>query len=80
MIFLLTVALFAFSALSFAQDYKVKKVGKSFSHPWGISVFDKNEVLITERGGVLFKVNINNGSSIKISNLPYTFIHEYLNN
>ena len=73
MIFLLTVALFAFSAPSFTQDYKVKKVGKAFSHPWGISVFDKNEVLITERGGNLFKVNIKNGSRLKISNLPDVF-------
>ena len=73
MIFLLTVALFAFSAPSFTQDYKVKKVGKAFSHPWGISVFDNDEVLITERGGNLFKVNIKNGSRLKISNLPEVF-------
>ena len=73
MIFLLTVALFAFSVPSFTQDYKVKKVGKAFSHPWGISVFDNDEVLITERGGNLFKVNIKNGSRLKISNLPEVF-------
>jgi hypothetical protein len=71
--FLLTVALFAFSAPSFTQEYKVKKVGKAFSHPWGISVFDNDEVLITERGGNLFKVNIKNGSRLKISNLPEVF-------
>ena len=73
MIFLLTVALFAFSAPSFTQDYKVKKVGKAFSHPWGIAVFDNDEVLITERGGNLFKVNMKNGSRLKISNLPEVF-------
>ena len=73
MIFLLTVVLFAFSAPSFTQDYKVKKVGKAFSHPWGISVFDNDEVLITERGGNLFKVNIKNGSRLKISNLPEVY-------
>ena len=47
-------SLLALSAPSFTQDYKVKKVGKAFSHPWGISVFDNDEVLITERGGQLF--------------------------
>ena len=72
-IILLTVPLFALSGPSFTQDYKVKKVGKAFSHPWGISVFDDGEVLITERGGDLFKVNIENGSTIKISNLPEVF-------
>ncbi len=72
-IFFLTFLFFALSAPSFTQDYKVKKVGKAFSHPWGISVFDNDEVLITERGGHLFKVNIENGSTIKISNLPEVF-------
>ena len=72
-IFFLTFLLFALSAPSFTQDYKVKKVGKAFSHPWGISVFDNDEVLITERGGHLFKVNTENGSRIKISNLPEVF-------
>ena len=72
-IILLTVSLFAFSAPSFTQDYKVKKVGKAYSHPWGISVFDNDEVLITERGGNLFKVNIKNGSRLKINNLPDVF-------
>ena len=66
-------SLLALSAPSFTQDYKVKKVGKAFSHPWGIAVFDNDEVLITERGGDLFKVNIENGSTIKISNLPEVF-------
>ncbi len=73
-IFLLTVSFIALSAPSFTQDYKVKKVGKAFSHPWGISVFDNDEVLITERSGNLFKVNIENGSRIKISNLPKVFV------
>ena len=72
-IFLLIAALFSLSTPSFAQDYKVKKVGKTFSHPWGISVFDNNEVLVTERGGNLFKVNVKNGSRLKISNLPEVF-------
>ena len=58
----LVIAVFAFSAPSFSQDFKFKKIGKSFSHPWGITVYSDNEVLITERGGNLFKVNIKNGS------------------
>ena len=72
-IFLLTATFFTFCTPSFAQDYKVKKVGKTLSHPWGISVFDNNEVLVTERRGNLFKVNIKTGLSIKIRNLPEVF-------
>ena len=69
----LVIAVFAFSAPSFSQDFKFKKIGKSFSHPWGITVYSDNEVLITERGGNLFKVNIENGLKRKIKNLPKVF-------
>ena len=72
-IILLTASLFALSAPSFTQDYKVKKVGKTLSHPWGISIFDDDEVLITERAGNLFKVNIETGLAIKIRDLPDVF-------
>ena len=71
--FCLIIALFFFSTPSFTQDYKVKKIGKSFSHPWGIAVYSDNEILITERGGRLFKVNLQNGSKLKIKNLPKIF-------
>ncbi|MFL2801134.1 MAG: hypothetical protein ACJZ8K_06810, partial [Paracoccaceae bacterium] len=68
--FCLTIVVFSFSTPSVSQEFKFKKIGKSFSHPWGITVYSNNEVLITERGGSLFKVNIKNGSKIKIRNLP----------
>ena len=71
--FSIIIAVFSFSAPSFSQDFKFKKIGKSFSHPWGITVYSDNEVLITERGGSLYKVNIKNGSRLKIRNLPMVF-------
>jgi len=71
--FCLTIAVFSFSTPSVSQEFKFKKIGKSFSHPWGITVYSDNEVLITERGGNLFKVNIKNGSKKKIRNLPKVF-------
>ena len=64
---------FSFFAPSFSEDFKFEKIGKSFSHPWGITVYSDNEVLITERGGNLFKVNIENGLKRKIKNLPKVF-------
>lgn len=62
-----------FTIPSFAQDFKVKKIGKSLNHPWGIAVYGDDEVLVTERGGHLFKVNLKNGSKIKIKNTPKVF-------
>ena len=72
-LFCIIIAVFSYSAPSFSQDFKFKKIGKSFSHPWGITVYNDNEVLITERGGSLFKVNIKNGSKLKINNIPKVF-------
>ena len=72
-LFCIIIAVFSYSAPSFSQDFKFKKIGKSFSHPWGITVYNDNEVLITERGGSLFKVNIKNGSKLKIRNIPKVF-------
>tara|TARA_Y100000991_G_scaffold55043_1_gene40214 strand:+ start:314 stop:1462 length:1149 start_codon:yes stop_codon:yes gene_type:complete len=72
-LFCIIIAVFSFSAPSFSKDFKFKKIGKSFSHPWGITVYNDNEVLITERGGSLFKVNIKNGSKLKIRNIPKVF-------
>ncbi len=71
--FFLAIVFFSFSTPSFSQDFKFKKIGKSFSHPWGIAVYSDDEVLITERGGSLFKVNIKNGSRLKIRGLPKIF-------
>ena len=71
--FCLIIAVFSFSAPSFSQDFKFKKIRESFSHPWGITVYSDNEVLITERGGNLFKVNLKNGSKLKINNIPKVF-------
>ena len=71
--FFLIIIVFSFSAPSFSENFKFKKIGKSFSHPWGIAVYSDDEVLITERGGNLFKVNIKSGSRFKIRNLPKVF-------
>ena len=57
-LFFLIIAVFSFFSPSFSKDFKFKKIGKSFSHPWGIAVYSDDEVLLTERGGNLFKVNI----------------------
>ncbi len=71
--FFLFLIFFSLTFSSFSQDFKFKKIGESFSHPWGIAVYSDNEVLITERGGNLFKVNLQNGSKLKIRNLPKVF-------
>ena len=72
-IYFLFFFFFSLTFSSFSQDFKFKKIGGSLSHPWGIAVYSDNEVLITERGGNLFKVNLDNGFKFKIRNLPKVF-------
>ena len=69
----LSIVFVAFITPAISQDFKFMKIGKTFSHPWGIAVYSDDEVLITERGGNLFKVNLKTGAKLKIKNLPKVF-------
>ena len=57
---------------TFSKIY-IEKIGPDFSHPWGVSVLNKNELLITERKGILSKLNIKTGEKIIILNTPKVF-------
>ena len=53
-----------------SSEFKVKKIGKGLSNPWGIAVLSEEEILVTERVGNLYKVNLINGSTKAIKNVP----------
>ena len=53
-----------------SSEFKVKKIGKGLSNPWGIAVLAENEILVTERVGNLYKINLINGSTKSIKNVP----------
>ncbi len=73
-LFFLILLLFFLRTLTlFAAEYKIKKIGEGFTHPWGISKFSSNEVLITERGGKLYKVNFITGTKNRIKNIPKVY-------
>ena len=57
-----------FSDVKFSdyKDYKItkkkfqlEKILKGLSHPWGMTFIDEETLLITEKKGVLYKININ---------------------
>ena len=70
-IFVCLLACFSFFGYQVSSsEFKIKKIGKGLSNPWGIAVLSEDEILVTERAGNLYKVNLINGSTKSIKNVP----------
>ncbi|MDG2252584.1 MAG: PQQ-dependent sugar dehydrogenase [Methylophilaceae bacterium] len=48
-------------------SYKLDKIAQGFNYPWALTFLDKKNLLISEKNGGLFKVNIESGKKEKIS-------------
>ena len=70
-IFVCLLACFSFFGCQVSSsEFKIKKIGKGLSNPWGIAVLSEDEILVTERVGNLYKINLINGSTKSIKNVP----------
>ena len=49
------------------QKFKLVKVTENLNYPWGMTFVDKENLLVTEKNGKLFKINIKNGKKKEIS-------------
>ena len=49
------------------QKFKLVKVTENLNYPWGMTFIDKENLLVTEKNGKLFKINIKNGIKKEIS-------------
>ena len=47
-------------------NFQLEEISKGFNYPWGITFIDDKNLLITEKGGRLLKVNISTGEKIEI--------------
>ena len=60
--------------------FKLEKIAKDLKFPWALTFLDKSNLLITEKNGGLFKINIDNGEKKKIKHkiqhLPYQGGHQ----
>ena len=54
-------------------EVKLQRVGSTLFHPWGMSLLNDTEALVTERRGKLFRINLSTGERREISNLPKAF-------
>ncbi len=45
-------------------------VSQAIAHPWGLAFLNSRQALVTERGGKLWRVNLQDGALTQISGLP----------
>ena len=57
------IFIFIFFFISFnlyAQEIKFKKIADSFDKPWSLSFIDEENIIITEKSGKLYTLNLKN--------------------
>jgi len=61
-------------------SYKLDKISQGLNYPWALTFVDKKNLLITEKNGGLFKINIESGKKEKIKHniqhIPYLRGHQ----
>ena len=68
-ILLLSFALFFSHNLS-ADPFYVEQIGPSLKNPWGMDFINDSELLVTEKRGRIYRINVSNGSSYEVENVP----------
>ena len=53
-----------------AQPFQVEQIGPSLKNPWGMDFINDREILITEKRGNIYHINISDGSYYEIQNVP----------
>lgn len=61
---------FATSALS---EPRIERIGDRLNHPWGMDFLDEAHILVTERRGTVFKINLVDGVKTQIKGVPDVF-------
>ena len=69
--FLVFICIFSLTSLSVrADNIQIEQIGSTLKNPWGMDFINDSELLVTEKKGRIFRVNISDGSSIEIQNVP----------
>ena len=62
--------MFSFTA---QPQTKLEKLTSEISNLWGIAILDKNEILVTQRSGNLYRLNVFNKNIFQIEGTPKVF-------
>ena len=69
--FLVFICIFSLTSLSVrADNIQIEQIGSTLKNPWGMDFINESELLVTEKKGRIYLVNILDGSSIEIQNVP----------
>ena len=73
-------ALFMFMApgaqqMARAQQMTLERVGPELAHPWGMEFLTSDSLLITTRGGTLWKIGLADGEATRVTGTPDVYAH-----
>ena len=66
--FICVLSLTSFSVR--AESVQIEQIGPSLKNPWGMDFISDKEVLVTEKKGRIYRINISDNSSNEIQNVP----------
>lgn len=72
--FVVSISVLGLLASSALAETKIERIGEPLNHPWGMDFIDDGAddgtMLVTERRGKMFKVDLASGAQIEITGLP----------
>ena len=71
--FIFYILLFSLFPFIVQSQIKLEKITPELSNLWGISIIDKDEILVTQRSGNLYKLNVFNKNILKIEGAPKVY-------
>ena len=69
-LFVSALAIAVLAAPAAAQQMVLERVGPKLAHPWGLEFLTSDTVLVTERGGTLWKIGPADGAATRITGTP----------
>jgi glucose/arabinose dehydrogenase len=54
-------------------DPVIERIGKTLFHPWGMDFLSDTSMIVTERRGRMFKINLESGTRDELSGVPNVF-------
>jgi glucose/arabinose dehydrogenase len=69
--FLILISIISLTTQSVrAENAYIEKIGPTLKNPWGMDFINDSELLVTEKRGRIYRINISNGSSYEVENVP----------
>ena len=71
--FIFYVLLFSLFPFIVQSQIKLEKITPKISNLWGIAIINKDEILVTQRSGNLYRLNVFNKNISKIEGTPKVY-------